>query len=522
MAEINEIPETSFSADEKSQKLYKTDPEAYVYEAHPSEKGEKGEKGSLGDSIDASSFDAEQGEITADIHLDTNLQLVTKTLDITDDPSISPYTFRSFFLGIGLACFGAVIAEIFYFKPQSINVNVIFLEIIAFVLGELTTLIPRWGKIGRFLNPGPFTQKEHVFITIFASSAATCALGTEQLAVQSLYYNETPNAASAIFMLLSSQMLGYGFLGGLRKLFVYPTKMLWPLQMPEASLFQSLHLNKAIAKKRLKVFWWVCGFVIIWEMVPEYIFPLTTGISIFCLAGQHIPAFTYLFGGANGDEGLGFLSWCMDWQYVGTDMFVLPLDTLINQFIGYIGCIALTTGVYWANLWNAKTFPFMAQDLFTADGDIYNQTLVLNDKNEVDEGLLAAYGLPWFATSNVLGMLCMNIAITAAIVHVLIWNWMDIREVFVWAHPTALKKWYAEAKTDGRLKFWQKSSYVEKFPGTEGDPHFAAMRAYKEAPSWWYTAILVIAFAIGMGLTYQQKTALPWCKLTMLKNFSES
>lgn len=45
-------------------------------------------------------------------------------------------------------------------------------------------------------------------MTIMASSAAVCALGTEQLAVQSLYYDETPNGASAIFMLLSSQMLG--------------------------------------------------------------------------------------------------------------------------------------------------------------------------------------------------------------------------------------------------------------------------------------------------------------------------
>jgi hypothetical protein len=94
-----------------------------------------------------------------------------------------------------------------------------------------------------------------VFITIMASSAAVCALGTEQLAVQSLYYNETPNAGSAIFMLLSSQMLGYGFLGGMRKMFVYPTKMVWPTQLPLASLFQSLHLNKTLSKQRLKVFW---------------------------------------------------------------------------------------------------------------------------------------------------------------------------------------------------------------------------------------------------------------------------
>lgn len=390
--------------------------------------------------------------------------------------------------------------------------NIIFLAIIAYVLGEICTIIPRIGAVGRFLNPGPFNLKEHCFITIMAISASVCALGTEQLAVQSLYYNETPNAASAIFMLFSSQMLGYGLLGSIRKLFVYPTKMLWPTKLPLASLFQSLHLDKEIAKKRLHVFWWVCGFVILWEMIPEYIFPLTAGISIFCLANQHSATFTYLFGGANGDEGLGFLSWCMDWEYVGTDMFVLPLNTLWNQLIGYSICIALTTAIYWGNLWNAKTFPFMSQVLFKEDGSEYNQTLILGDDNSVDPALRDAYGLPWFATSNAMSLLVLNIGITAAVVHIICWNWDDIKVLFVWAKPEAMKEWWAEYTENERYKFWKKSTYVEKFPGTEGDPHFQAMQVYKEAPNWWYQVMLILSLVIGLICTYQQKTALPWCK----------
>jgi OPT family oligopeptide transporter len=302
-------------------------------------------------SQDETSIDEAVGIITNNIELDSCLQLVTKTLDVTDDPTLNPFTFRAFFLGIGLSAFGAVIAEIFYFKPQPMPVNTVFLEIIGFILGEITTFIPRWGPIGRLLNPGPFNIKEHVFMTIMASSSAVCALGTEQLAAQSLYYNEAPNAGSAIFMLLASQMLGYGFLGVMRKVFVYPTKMLWPSQLPLASLFQALHLNKTLAKKRLMVFWYVFSLIIVWEILPEYIFPLTAGISIFCLAQQHSTTFTYIFGGANGNEGLGILSWCMDWQYIGTQSLILPLDTLLNQFIGYVGGICLMIGVYYSNVW---------------------------------------------------------------------------------------------------------------------------------------------------------------------------
>lgn len=45
--------------------------------------------------------------------------------------------------------------------------------------------------------------------------------------------------------------------------------------------------------------------------------------------------------GANGDEGMGFLSWCMDWQYVGTDQLLLPINTLMNQYV--LSCVKLVT-----------------------------------------------------------------------------------------------------------------------------------------------------------------------------------
>lgn len=148
---------------------------------------------------------------------------------------------------------------------------------------------------------------------------------------------------------------------------------------------------------------------------------------------------------------------------------------------------------------NAKTFPFMAQELFRADGTVYNQTEILGDNNTVDPAKLEAYGAPWFSMSNALSLLCLNMAVTAGIVHILLWNWQDIRHIFVWMTPSNLRSHFKEAKADGRYKFWKGSTYVEKFPGTEGDAHFAAMRQYKEAPSWWYHIILVFALVIGLG-----------------------
>ena len=92
------------------------------------------------------------------------------------------------FSGIGLSIFASVLQEIFYFKPQTIFVSLVFLTVIAYVLGDaMAFAIPRKGWL-RYLNPHEFNQKEHAAITIMASAAAVSALATEALAAQALFY----------------------------------------------------------------------------------------------------------------------------------------------------------------------------------------------------------------------------------------------------------------------------------------------------------------------------------------------
>ena len=60
-----------------------------------------------------------------------------------------------------------------------------------------------------------------------------------------------------------------------------------------------------------------------YEILPAYVFPLLNGVNIFCLASQKAPkltmdAFTSLFGGASGNEGLGLFSLSFDWQFIGS------------------------------------------------------------------------------------------------------------------------------------------------------------------------------------------------------------
>jgi hypothetical protein len=85
--------------------------------------------------------------------------------------------------------------------------------------------IPKKGFIGRWFNPHPFNHKEHAAILIMSSTAAHSAMATEVIAVQRLWYTKIPNAAVCIFLIFSSQVLGYGIAGLMRKIIVYPTKV---------------------------------------------------------------------------------------------------------------------------------------------------------------------------------------------------------------------------------------------------------------------------------------------------------
>jgi len=61
----------------------------------------------------------------------------------------------------------------------------------------------------------------------------------------------------------------------------------------------------------------------VYEIIPSYIFPLLNGFSIFCMTSQRTSPrvqdiFTNIFGGADGNEGLGLFSLSFDWQYIGS------------------------------------------------------------------------------------------------------------------------------------------------------------------------------------------------------------
>ncbi|KAJ7455304.1 OPT oligopeptide transporter protein-domain-containing protein [Mycena galericulata] len=428
--------------------------------------------------------------------LEDERDIATHVITIADDETLNPWTFRALILGLGLSAFGGVLAEIYYFKPQTVLVSTMFLAIIAFVLGKgMESVIPSSG-IFRYLNPHPFNKKENAFIVIMASAAANSALATEVLAVQRLYYEITPNPGASIFLLFASQLTGYGIGGLFRSVLLYPSKMLYPGVLPLVSMFDALYKDAEGARKKLRLFWIAFIAIFFWEILPEWMFPLLTGFSIFCLANQRSQDFTRIFGGSNGNEGLG----CVN-------PMTIPLKAQFSNFVGYILCIVVFIAVYYNNIWNAKTFPFLSQTLFYANGSVYDQLLILNDNFEVDPTLLAEQGLPFYASTWVVQLLTTNLGMAATFTHLLLWNRDDLRGAWMWATPSALKQTWASFN----WKFWEDDGMRDAPKDSDDiDPHYREMLKYPDAPNSWYFATLIISIIVSLVIIYKTDSTLPW------------
>ena len=59
-------------------------------------------------------------------------------------------------------------------------------------------------------------------------------------------------------------------------------------------------------------------------------------------------------------------------------------------------------------------------------------------------------------------------------------------------------------------RFWKWKSKWGGPDDTETDPHYRLMLAYKDAPNWWYLAVLLISIGVGLGVLYANNSTLPW------------
>ncbi|KAG6849760.1 hypothetical protein H0H93_005442 [Arthromyces matolae] len=89
----------------------------------------------------------------------------------TDDPDMPVATLRSWIIGLIWAMIIPGANQFFFFRFPSVTITGIVAQLLSFPLGRAAAAwVPDWTIFGIRLNPGPFTVKEHVLITVSTSS----------------------------------------------------------------------------------------------------------------------------------------------------------------------------------------------------------------------------------------------------------------------------------------------------------------------------------------------------------------
>ncbi|KAH6653062.1 OPT oligopeptide transporter protein-domain-containing protein [Truncatella angustata] len=363
-------------------------------------------------------------------------------------------------------------------------------QLIAYPMGKgWAAAMPHIHIFGIPLNPGPFNKKEHTIITMMTAAGASTSYAFDILLAQQQFYGQKWGWGFQILLTISTQALGFGMAGMLRRFLVWPAAMIWPSTLITTTVMDSLHDHRPTDPSQANG--WSIGryrfFIIVaaacfgWHWVPFVIAPFLSYLGNFpTWAAPNNLAVNQVFGGLHG---LGIMPITLDWTVV-TGFFLSPLMypsfALINMGVGGLLFLLGIVGLGFAAQDYMKYLPLLANTNFDHFGEKYNTTRILTADLTLDVAAYEAYSPlfvgPAFALAYGLGFA----TLISTLVHVGLFYGKDI-----W-HRT-------------------KNARYE-----EPDVHLKLIRNYREAPEWWFLTVFVISFVFGLVAAVCWDTHLPW------------
>lgn len=421
------------------------------------------------------------------------IEQVALTVPITDDRTLPVVTFRMWTLGTLACALLSFLNQFFWYRREPLSITSISAQIAVVPLGHLmatviTNRVFFKGKRWEFtLNPGPFNIKEHVLITIFANSGAGNVYAIHIVSAVKIFYKQNLTFFVSLLVVITTQVLGFGWAGIFRRYLVEPAAMWWPQNLVQVSLFRALHekekrIKGGLTRNQFFLIAFICSFA--YYIFPGYLFPMLTSLSWICWI---FPTSVLAQQLGSGLHGLGIGAIGFDWSsissYLGSPL-ASPWFATVNIALGFALIMYVITPVaYWFNIYKAKAFPIFSDDLFIATGQRYNISAIIDSKFHVDiqayERQGPLYLSTFFAMSYGVGFACL----TATVVHVFLFHGKEI---------------------------WQLSKSA--FQENKMDVHTKLMRKYKQVPEWWFMCILFV----NIGATiftceyYNNQLQLPW------------
>ncbi|CAG8685685.1 9482_t:CDS:10, partial [Racocetra persica] len=401
-------------------------------------------------------------------------EMISAAVSTDDDPTLPCLTFRYWVLSTFFTALGAAISVFYHFRVNNLNYSIFFVILASYIAGKwLEKILPN--KLFRIrnwefnLNPGPFNYKEHVCIAAAAAAGGSSAYAVDILSIQDLFYNTRVNFLIGFLLLISTQMLGYGF------------------SLVYASMYNTLHGNISETNDRIRFFYTAFFAMFTWQFVPGYIFPWLISAALLCLIVPNNNVARIL---GSSHRGAGILDLSFDWNAIGqTFPLFTPWWSQVNHFIGVVLAIWIIAPLlYFNNVFDAQKFPFLSSRSFDKDGNIYKQRSVIDRQTGALNVTAYENYSPVYITAQYAACYCCYfIQITATLCHVILFHGKEI--------------WNRYKKTREEEE--------------KGDIHCKLMSVYPEVPNYWYIAIFFIMLTIAIILGYTTEANLPWWALLL-------
>ncbi|KAL1846380.1 OPT superfamily [Paecilomyces lecythidis] len=432
-------------------------------------------------------------------------QEVRQLVSLTDDPELPTITFRYFLLCLIFVVPGAFLSQMSHFRTTQAPYSVFFVQIACHYVGHFfARTIPaviiripftRWSFS---TNPGPWSIKEHVLVTLTAASGATYNLGFAPIAMAELYYGEKVNPAVAIFFMFAIVWIGYAFAAIARQLLLYEPTYIWPQALMQTTLFETFRKSdrsSPLAKRQMMIFFLSLLGMTLWQFLPEYAFPFTSSLAFLCWVAPRNPVANFI---GSGLGGMGFLNLTLDWSNInwnGSSIMLTPWWTQVVLFLAFVfNCWILIPAAKWGKL-GSYHHGLMSNHLLLANGSTYPVLKVLTPDFRLNETAYEENGPMYMGLQYIWATWFDYAKMPATITWIATFGFFQIR--------SNIRKLFASRRSDNRQK-------GESINHQYGDRLNVLQRSYKEVPWWWYVALFTVGFVILMATAATGHMFIPW------------
>jgi OPT family small oligopeptide transporter len=444
----------------------------------------------FGDHTEGCSLDAKTE--AALIYFYSPYPEVRSISDPFDDPNIPVETFRAYLIGFLWAIVGSGVNTFFEPRMPSISLSSAILQILTVPSGKLLSyILPRkvFNVRGRSftLNPGRWTFKEQMLASIIITSSnggAYAAIYNIMVQKLGVYYGtKWPTFGFQILLVLSTQFIGFGFAGIMRRLVVYPVRAVWPTILPTIALNRALMVpeNKEsvhgwrLTRSQFFAIIMASSFVYYW--LPGYLFQALSQFNWLAWIGPQNFNLNTICG--FNSMGINPVT-TFDWNIISTGApLVAPFYSQMNRYIGTLlaGAI-LIPAVYYSNYKWTSYLPINSNKLYTNKGEPYNTTMILTD-GLFDEKKYEQYSPPFYSAANLVLYGAFFALYPYAIIDTLLDQWRTIKSSF--------RDLYLGIRNFRRSNF-----------ENHHDPYCRMMSEYEEVPDWWFFVVLIISLVLAI------------------------